>query len=117
MMMAKLWAKLESYLHVHHILVHHPSMNLSIPVKREIKVMESDAGTIVVPDDDDGWSDPPTSSFQWLVHGNIVLLKNEKDTITSGGWLTNKHMDFAQTLLKDQHSSISGLLSTLVLSR
>ena len=36
----------------------------------------------------------------WLTFSHVELTMADKDTITSGGLLSDKHMDFAQALLK-----------------
>ena len=54
----------------------------------------------------------------WLIKDNIELFSEDKDTIMSGDWLSDKHINFAQNLLKNQYqNSVSGLMSTLLLHR
>ena len=53
----------------------------------------------------------------WLRLGGIVLKLTEKNIITSGGKLTDLHMDFAQKLMKKQFPLLKGLRSTLLQSR
>jgi len=50
----------------------------------------------------------------WVRFGRATLLLSDKDALlTSGVSLTDKHTNFAQALLREQHPEISGFLSTL----
>ena len=40
----------------------------------------------------------------WLTFNSITLTTEAKDIITFGNWLTDKHMNFAQSLLKKQNN-------------
>jgi len=44
-----------------------------------------------------------------LTFNGIDLTEADRDIILSGECLTNKHMDFAQALLKKQFGRIAGL--------
>lgn len=54
-------------------------------------------------------------SDQWILCDDIQLNADDKYIVISGNWLSDKHMNFAQKLLKRQNDLISGLLSTLLL--
>ena len=45
----------------------------------------------------------------WLRLGGIVLKLTEKNIITSGGKLTDLHMDFAKKLMKKLFPLLKGL--------
>ena len=45
---------------------------------------------------------------------HIVLSQRDRNTLTTGGWLNNNHINLAQELLKRQ---FKGFLSTLLLSK
>jgi len=50
----------------------------------------------------------------WVRFGRSTLLLSDKDALlTSGVSLTDKHINFALALFRDQHPEISGFLSTL----
>ena len=51
-------------------------------------------------------------------HNNIELLSQEdKSIILDGKWLSDIHVNVAQQLLKKQFPNLSGLFSTLLLSK
>ena len=52
---------------------------------------------------------------QWVNFNNSELSMEDKKTVTDGEFLTDKHINFAQTILKRQYSTISGLQSTLII--
>lgn len=58
-----------------------------------------------------------TLSKPWLTFNGIELTEQDKAAILSGDWLTDKHMNFTQTLLKKQFDTIEGLQQTLVLTK
>ena len=62
-------------------------------------------------------SSSSSSDKVWLRLGGIVLKLTEKNIITTGGKLTDLHMDFAQKLMKKQFPLLKGLRSTLLQSR
>lgn len=51
----------------------------------------------------------------WLIFNSITLTTEDKNIITLGNWLTNKHMNSAQSLLKKQNNNVAGLYFTLLL--
>ena len=51
----------------------------------------------------------------WITYDCIDLTLEDKEIITSGNWMTDKHMNFAQGLLKKQNRDISGLQFTFLL--
>ena len=53
----------------------------------------------------------------WLSWGQMELSITDKEVITSEGLLTDKHVNFAQTLLQKEHKQLSGLQSTLLLAK
>lgn len=53
----------------------------------------------------------------WLSLSGCLLSEEDKSIILSGKWLTDKHMDFSQNLLKKQFPGLNGLQSTLWLSK
>ena len=73
------------------------------------KKRKIDCSVVEVGDDPDG-----TTSKPWLTFNGIDLTEADRDIILSGECLRDKHMDFAQALLKKQSGSIAGLKSTLV---
>ena len=54
---------------------------------------------------------------EWVRCGSIILSKHEKEIISSGQRLTDKHINFAHSLLKQQFPSLEGLQSTLYQNR
>ena len=54
-------------------------------------------------------------SDQWILCDDIQLNADDKYIVNLGNWLSDKHMNFAQKLLKRQNDLISGLLLTLLL--
>ena len=58
----------------------------------------------------------PTIGFstEWIEIGDIILFPEDRKLLESGGWLNDKHINAAQTLLKVQHSHISSLQNTLL---
>ena len=53
----------------------------------------------------------------WLSLGDITLTEADQGLITSGEMLNDKHISFAQEILKRQFNKLLGLQSTLLLSR
>jgi len=53
----------------------------------------------------------------WLSLKGIELTETDRSIITSGNMLTDKHINFAQEILKMQFHNLKGLQSTLVLSK
>ena len=54
-----------------------------------------------------------TDDIFWVKVGNCTLLMSDKECLlTPGSSLTDKHINFAQTLLRSQYLSVSGLTST-----
>ena len=53
----------------------------------------------------------------WLSLKGIELTETDKSMIISGKMLTDKHINFAQEILKMQFHNLTGLQSTLVLSK
>ena len=54
---------------------------------------------------------------EWVRCGSIILSKHDKEIISSGQRLTDKHINFAHSLLKRQFPSLEGLQSTLYQNR
>ena len=52
----------------------------------------------------------------WINYANITLNLIDKSKISSGGWLTDKHIDFAQAILRNTCKDITRLQSTLPFS-
>ena len=48
---------------------------------------------------------------------HIVLSQRDRNTLTTGGWLNDNHINLAQELLKRQFKNLSGFQSTLLLSK
>ena len=55
------------------------------------------------------------SSKVWIAFGQKVLTEVDKDIVMLGEKLNDKHMNFAQALIKKQFSNLSGLHSTLTI--
>ena len=53
---------------------------------------------------------------RWVQHGDILLSTEDKAGIISGQQLNDKHINFAQKLLKAQFPCLNGLRSTLLQS-
>ena len=51
----------------------------------------------------------------WLSLNRITLTNEDEEIIQMGGQLNDKHMNFAQILLKQQFSNLQGLYSTFLL--
>ena len=72
----------------------------------------------IVLSDDDGDSAPVDSTPKnWLTFNNWFLTVDDHKIILEGVVLNDKHINFAQALLKSQFSRIGGLASTLQLSQ
>ena len=52
---------------------------------------------------------------QWILCDDIQLNADDKYIVISGNWLSDKHMNYAQKLLKRQNDLISGLSTLLLL--
>ena len=52
----------------------------------------------------------------WISLNNITLTERDREIILSGKELNDKHINFAQAILKQQFKGIAGLQSTLLLS-
>jgi len=55
--------------------------------------------------------------IEWTQHDGIVLSEHDKVQLCSGKWLSDKHVNFAQSLLKKQFPQVNGLKSTLLLHK
>ena len=53
-------------------------------------------------------------SSEWIEIGDTILFPEDRELLESDGWLNDKHINAAQTLLKVQHSHISSLQNTLL---
>ena len=53
----------------------------------------------------------------WVQFGRKVLAETDKDIIILGEKLTDRHMNFAQSLIKKKFEQLSGLHSTLSVSQ
>ena len=62
-------------------------------------------------EDDSHTSSRNVSHNQWLYHelGKVQLTKEDKSAIVDGKRLNNKHISFAQNLLKIQFPEVEGL--------
>lgn len=89
-----------------------PLSTIALQTQSPSKKRKIDCGVVEVGDDPDD-----TTSKPWLTLNGIDLSEADRDIILSGECLTDKHMDFAQALLKKQFGSIAGLKSTLVLPK
>ena len=58
-----------------------------------------------------------SSSRPWLSLNHLSLTYEDKEIIQVGGRLNDKHMNFAQIILKQQFNTLQGLHSTLLLFR
>ena len=61
--------------------------------------------------------DPEDECTIWLQLADLQLSKADEKKLVEGGWLNDKHMEFAQRLLKQQFPSLGGLQSTLLQCR
>ena len=58
------------------------------------------------------------SEPRWLLHDHIELFLEDKEIVISGDWLTDKHINYAQSLIKKQYqNSMSGLSSSYMVHR
>ena len=56
-----------------------------------------------------------TNDMFWITFGRCTLLMSDKECLlTPGSSLTDKHINFAQTLLRSQYPTVYGLTSTLL---
>ena len=58
-----------------------------------------------------------SSPIPWLTCDDIELTMVDRRSITSGDLLSDKHIDFAQALLRKRHKELTGLNSTLLLAK
>ena len=56
------------------------------------------------------------TSKPWVTFNGLELTMADKHIISSGDLLSDKHMNFAQGLLRRQHQELTGLQSTLLLA-
>ena len=70
-------------------------------------------------EDDPHTSNRDISHDQWLYHelGKVRLTKEDKSAIVDGERLNDKHISFAQNVLKIQFPEIEGLKSTILQER
>ena len=61
-------------------------------------------------------NDSMAEPLPWLSLNNITLTEEDREIIVSGEELNDKHINFAQAILKQQFKGIAGLQSTLLLS-
>ena len=72
------------------------------------------AATVEIPVSDNSVCENTDDAF-WVKVGKCTLLMSDKECLlTPGSSLTDKHINFAQTLLRSQYPSVSGLTSTLL---
>ena len=68
------------------------------------------AATIEIPVSDNPVCENTNDVF-WVKVGKCTLLMTDKECLlTPGSFLTDKHINFAQTLLRRQYPSVSGLI-------
>ncbi len=75
--------------------------------------------SVVVVDDHDVGGTECSVDDVWVRFGNLILTVADRNVITEGKELTDKHIDFAQSLIKHQFTAetrIEGLISTLIFS-
>ena len=53
----------------------------------------------------------------WIMLNNIPLNEDDKTIVLSSGWLNDKHINFANQILKKQFPGLTGLVLTLILSQ
>ena len=53
-------------------------------------------------------------SSKWIKIGDTILFPEDRELLESGGWLNNKLINAAQTLLKVPYPQISSLQNTLL---
>ena len=53
----------------------------------------------------------------WIAFGHKVMTEADKEIVRLGELLTDKHMNFAQALIKKQFNDLSGLHCTLTISQ
>ena len=56
-------------------------------------------------------------SKTWLQLDGILLTQDDKEQLSDGRWLNDKHINFAQLLLRKQFPHIDGWKETLLLHR
>ena len=56
-------------------------------------------------------------SERWVQLNGIALSQLDKNQVCDGGWLNDKHINYAQSLLKKQFPHIDGLNNTLLLHK
>lgn len=71
---------------------------------------------VVLSDDDDDDTHLDATPQNWLSFERCFLTSDDRQIILGGEMLNDKHISFAQALLKNQFSRIGGLASTLQLS-
>ena len=59
----------------------------------------------------------PTTTLKWITINHIHLYQSDKDALLGNGWLNDQYILIAQTLIKQQHPRIHGLLPTLMQGR
>lgn len=61
-------------------------------------------------------TDNHTTPVTWLSLSNIILTDDDQGIIVTGEELNDKHINYAQTLIKKQFKYVPGLMCTLLLT-
>ena len=101
-----------------------PSTNTITPKEETLESSSAMAETAITisldgggdDDDDDDGTFTSLLSSHWLSHAGLILTDQDRNIIVEGDFLNNKHINFAQTILKRQFPNLGGLVSTLQLS-
>ena len=80
------------------------------------KKMKLASDHIILDGEDPVISNAGVAPVMWLEMNNIILTKADRRIIVTGEELNDKHINFAQMMLKNQFQEILGLQSTLLLS-
>ncbi len=62
-------------------------------------------------------TDSEDECTRWLQLADLQLSRADEKMLVEGGWLNDKHIDFAQCLLRKRFPSLGGLRSTLLQSK
>ena len=90
-----------------HFLLQQQNLEVSEPLAKKAKIENTGAAEDIVP--------VTNSALLWIRYDNITLDMEDKNIISSGGWLNDRRIDFAQALLKSTFKDLTGGLQSALI--
>ena len=84
--------------------------------KKEEKEEKKEIGSLKGKCKRKGERKAPSEETTWVQFGRHTLSLADKNSLSTGQWLSDQHMNFVQALLKEQFPHIAGLRNTLSLN-